>query len=493
MPTSSVPPFATNTPHVAVVGGGVSGLAAAERVVRAHPTATVTVVEATARLGGMIHTERDGAYTYEVGADSVLAAKPATRELCARLGIAERLHGASGHGAFVYRPRRRGAGRLRRLPAGLSGLMPTRLRPLATSGILSPRGLARVAVEPWRRAPAAAADESIRAFVERRMGREAYERLVEPLLTGIYAGDGARLSLDATFPQLRALERAHGSLLRGLRARAAAPAGAPNAEPGASPFLSLPGGLSEMVEALERALVATGRVTVRRTAPVRAVCAPAYGRGATVVLDGEVLEADAVVLAMPAHAAARLLTPVDAALAAELGGIEHGSTATVTLAYARADVPHALDGTGYVVPRATGRPVMACTWLSSKWAGRAPADAALFRVFLGGAQHPGLVRADDAALVALARAELREVLGVGAEPRFARVARWVDAMPQYTLGHRERVARIAAHAAAHPWLALAGNAYQGVGIPDCIRSGEGAADRVLAALLAVPAPVGAAA
>ncbi len=486
MHTSPVAPHEPHAPHVVVVGGGVSGLAAAERVLRADPAARVTVLEAADRLGGMIHTERVGAFTYEIGADSVLAAKPATRELCARLGIADRLHGSTGRGAFVYR-----AGRLCRLPAGLSGLMPTQLRPLATSGILSARGLARVAVEPWRRPPTSTEDESIRTFVVRRMGREAYERLVEPLLTGIYAGDGAQLSIDATFPQLRQVEREHGSLLRGLRARAAAAAAATSAgAPAPSPFLSLPTGLSELVEALERALVASGRVRIVRGAPVRSLRAPrdvawgdvAWGthpRRAHVVFDGGALDADAVILATPTPATAGLLAPLDAALAAELGTITHGSTASVTLAYARRDVPHALDGTGYVVPRAAGRPVMACTWLSSKWAGRAPDDAALFRVFLGGAHRPEVMQHDDAELARLARAELRDVLGVAAAPQLSRVARWANAMPHYTLGHTERVARITGRAAAHPWLALAGNAYQGVGIPDCIRSGQAAADRVL--------------
>ncbi|HEY0780785.1 MAG TPA: protoporphyrinogen oxidase, partial [Gemmatirosa sp.] len=479
MPTRSAAPFESDAPHIVVVGGGVSGLAAAEHVIRSDPRATVTVVEATARLGGMIHTERAGAYTFEVGADSVIAAKPATRALCARLGIADRLHGSSARGAYVYR-----AGRLRRLPAGLSGLMPTQLRPLATSGILSGTGLARVALEPWLPRREVAPDESIRAFVVRRMGRQAYDRLVEPLLTGIYAGDGAELSIEATFPQLRAIEREHGSLLRGLRARsAAAPAAG---APAPSPFLSLPTGLAELIDALERCLLASGRVRLLRATPVRAIEAPGVDgwspSRARVVLADASLDADAVILATPASAAVPLLRNVDARLATDLSTVTHGSTATVTLAYGVADVPRALDGTGYVVPGAEGRAVMACTWLSSKWAGRVPADAALFRLFLGGAHRPELVHHDEEQLVALARAELREVLGVTAAPRFTRVARWIDAMPQYTLGHGARVARVTERVATHPWLALAGNAYQGVGIPDCIRSGEAAADRVLTAL-----------
>jgi oxygen-dependent protoporphyrinogen oxidase len=464
--------------HVVVVGGGISGLSAAERM--AAGGARVTVVEASGRVGGIMATERVGELVLERGADSVVAAKPATRELCERLGIADRLVGPAARGAFVYRD-----GQLRRLPAGLSGLMPTRLGPLATSRLLSTRGLARAALEPWQPVPPdAAADESLESFVTRRVGREAYERLVEPLLAGIYAGDGRRLSVAATFPQLREVERAHGSLVRGLRARSRATAVAGSA------FLSMPGGLQEIVDALEAALVAGGRVTVRRHAPVRAVVRPgADGRARVVLEDGSWIAADAVVVATPAPRAARLLAGEDAALAAELGAIAHGSTATVTLAVDRAAVPHALDATGYIIPRVEGRDALACTFVSSKWAGRAPADVALFRVFVGGAHRAELVERDDADLVAIARRELRETLGVATMPRLARVGRWLGAMPQYELGHPERVARIARLTAAHPWLAIAGNAYAGVGIPDCIRSGQAAADRLLGAL--APASAGA--
>ena len=464
------------SPHVVVIGGGVSGLAAAERL--AAGGARVTVLEASGRLGGIVHTEHEDGFVMERGADSVVAAKPATRALCERLGIVDRLRGPAVRGALVAR-----GGRLRRLPAGLSGLMPTRLGPLATSRVLSARGLVRAALEPWQ--PAAgdgAADESLEAFVTRRMGREAYERLVEPLLTGIYAGDGGRLSVSATFPQLRAVEREHGSLVRGLRARSRA-AALP-----ASPFITLPDGMQELIDALERALRATGRVAVRLRAPARLVRGPqagGAGGGAVVVLeDGGWLRADAVVVAAPAPRAATVLAGLDAALAAELGAVPHGSTATVTLAFARTDVPHALDATGYVVPRVERRDVLACTFASSKWAGRAPAGAALFRVFAGGAHRAELVERDDDALVALARAELGATLGIRAAPRFARVARWIRAMPQYELGHPERVARVARHLATRPWLALAGNAYAGVGVPDCIRSGHDAADRVLGAAAA---------
>ena len=473
--------------HVVVVGGGISGLAAAERLARDEGV-DVTVVEADVRLGGIVQTERVDGFLIERGPDVVVAAKPATRALCERLGIADRLHGTSVRGAYVSR-----RGRLRRLPQGLSGLMPTRLAPLALSGLLSPWGLLRVAAEPLRASGDPAEEETVAAFMVRRLGREMYERISEPLLTGIYAGAGTRLSIDATFPQLRAMERSHGSLLRGFRARAAAPAVAPAVAPAAgeaapSPFLSLPTGMGELVETLEATLARSGRVVVRRATPVRAIVAPepAAGRPARVTLDGgETLACDAVIVATPAPMTATLLHPVDPLLSREIGAIEQGSTAHVTLGYPLADVPRALDATGYVVPSIEGRAVLACTWASSKLPGRAPADAALFRLFVGGARRPELVDRPDDELVAIARAELAEMLGVRAAPRLVRVTRWRGAMPQYHVGHVARVERIEARAAAHRWLGVAGNAYRGVGVPDCIASGERAAERVLAGFVPV--------
>ncbi len=463
--------------HVLVVGGGISGLAAAESLVRGDARVRVTVVEAAARFGGIVGTERADGFVMERGPDVVVAAKPATRALAERLGIADRLTGTRVRGAYVYR-----AGALRRLPAGLSGLMPTRLRPLATSRLLSVGGLLRVASEPWRGGGASVReqDESLETFVVRRLGREAYDRLVEPLLTGIYAGDGARLSLASTFPQLRQLEREHGSLLRGLRARAAV---APASD--APPFLSFRGGMDELVEGLVRYLEGTGRVTLRAGVAARSLRAPRAAGPALTLADGTTLVGDAVVLALPARASAALLAPLDSMVARELLAIPHGSTATVTLAVAAADVPRALDATGYVVPRAEGRAALACTWASSKLEGRAPAGAALFRLFFGGARRPELAERDDAYLVGLARQELREVLRVTAAPRLVRVTRWLGAMPQYELGHAARVAAVEARVAALPWLAVAGNAFHGVGVPDCIRSGEAAAVRTRGYLAAL--------
>lgn len=467
-------------PHVVVVGGGISGLATAEALLRGAPDVHVTVLDAAPRLGGIVGTERADGFVMERGPDVFLAAKQATQELAGRVGVAERMTGTNPavRGAYVMR-----AGRLHRVPDGLTGLVPSRLAPIAATGLLSWRGKLRLAAEPLVRAREDDGDESVASFVARRMGREAYARLVEPLLAGIYAGDAAQLSIDATFPQLRAMEREHGGLLRGVaRQRAGgepAPAGDVREFAPRSGFLSFRTGMQELVDALEAALERSGRVTLRRDARVRAatVAPPA------VLLDDDTrIAADAVVVATPAHEAARLLADVDDALAADLAAIEHGSAATVTVAVPRHAVRRPLDATGYVIPRAEGRAVLACTWSSTKFVDRAPAGWSLFRVFVGGVGREAVVERSDDALVSLARAELREIMGVDAAPRLTRVVRWMRAMPQYTLGHVPRVARIEARVAAIPGLALAGNAYRGVGIPDCIRSGERAAGAVLAHL-----------
>ena len=460
---------------VVVVGGGIAGLAAARRLTALTPGVPVTLVEREPCLGGKLRTERSDGFVIEAGPESFLAAKPRGAALCRELGLGDQLQGVNPTpGAFVL-----AGGRLHRLPEGLSGLVPTRLGPLARSTLLSPGGKARLALDlvlPPRRGDD---DESVAAFVERRLGRGAYARLVEPLLTGIYAGDGRQLSLAATFPHLRAAERAHGSLIKGALATRHAAVGNGTrdvARPRPSPFLTPIAGAGAIVEALTGRLDDAGaRVLTGRAAEALRREGDAYA----VVLDGgERLMAAAVVLATPAFAAARLLAGLDPLAAAYLGAIPHVSTAVVTLAYRRADVPHPLDGSGYVVPWGEGRGVTACTWTSAKWANRVPAGQALFRVFVGRAGQQAALAGSDDDLIRLARAELRAVLGVAAPPLLTRVARWPDGMPQYTLGHLDRVRAVESRLAAWPGLVLAGAAYRGVGIPDCIASGEAAAEAV---------------
>ena len=470
--------------HVVVLGGGIAGLAAAHRFlhVDAPSGLRVTLVEADNHLGGKIVTERIDGFVIEGGPDSFLATKPRGIGLCEELGIGERPQMQIE--LVGVKPQRRRAfvlwhGRLHDLPEGLSGLVPTRLAPLVRSTLLSPFGKARVALDFLLPVRPAAGDESLGGFIRRRLGREAWERLVEPLMAGIYAADGDQLSLAATFPQLREAERRYGGLIKGvIAARRQTPVPAPAPK---SAFLTPVAGLDTLVDALEKRLRDAGAtlvcgdpaVVVTRTDSAFEVC---------LASGSSLIQVDAVIVATPAYATACLLADLDPALAAELGAIQHASTAIVTLAYRRLEISHPLDGHGYVIPRAEGSPILACTWSSRKWAGRAPEGWELIRVFIGRAGQEDVLAADDETLVALAVDEVSTRLGVTAAALLTRVRRWPRAMPQYLLGHPERVARIEAACSTHAGLYLAGNAFHGVGLPDCIASGERAADAATAFL-----------
>lgn len=491
--------------RVVIVGGGIAGLTALEHLTRAAPDVEAVLVEAGDRLGGHVRTEHDAGYVMEVGPDVILAAKPAALELAQRVGLAERVVGTDPAARGSYILGRRG---LQRLPEGLTGLVPSRIAPFVTTPLLSPLGKLRVGLEYFIPPRGDDVDESIESFVVRRLGREMYEHLVEPLLSGISAGDGSRLSMAAMFPQLRSMEREHGGLIRAMlaqrrRSSGAGRGGGMGAPPrNPSGFVSFDGGLGSLPAAIEaeiarraaagvRASIRTGARTdriehVMAGAPLPGDDAPRR-RFVLALADGSRLEADAVIVAAPAFAAAEMLRGLDPSLASQLGAVEYASTVTISLAYPREAVRLTLDATGYIVPRAVGRPVLACTWASAKFTGRAPDDRVLFRLFLGGAGRGSFVDHDDADLRAVARAEMRDIMGIAAPPVLERIHRLPRAMPQYDVGHLERVAAIEAAARRMPGLALAGAAYRGVGIPDCVRSGERAAGDILRELNA-PAP-----
>ena len=459
------------TVRVAVVGGGITGLAAAHRLSTILGTDDVLLLEATDRLGGKITTERTGGYVVEGGPDCFLGIKPAGLELCRRLGIADRIRGTNPNlrRSFVKR-----AGELHELPDGLTGLVPSRIGPLMTTGILSRFGRVRAACEPLMRRRRAEGDEAIASFVTRRFGREAYDWLVEPLLSGIFAGDGEALSLGATFPQLAETERLHGSvLLPMLRARFRK-----NGNGGARPlgFVTPETGLAEMVEALERQLPGQ---QVWRGARVAELVALPHGWRLTLE-DGRTVDTLAVVCTAPAFVTAKLVAPVDPVLGEALAGIPFVSTATVSVAFPRHAVPQPLTGSGYVSPRMEGGSVVACTWTSNKFPARVPADGVLLRFFLGRAGREEPAFASDDEIRRLVRAELAAVHGITAEPTLWKIHRWPRGLPQYTVGHLDRLAAIDRQIAALPGLLLAGASYRGVGIPDCIKSGWAAADAAAA-------------
>ncbi len=474
-----------------IIGGGIAGLAAAYYASR--PTETpvkITLLEQADYWGGKLVTERvsvdQGQFVIEGGPDTFVVTKPWGVRLCKELDIADRLKGTNPDTKKTYILK---GGKLHELPGGLTMMIPTEFGPMIQTGLLSWTAKARMGLDfllpPARRN----GDESLGAFVTRRLGREAYENLIEPLMSGIYAGDGDRLSLQATFPYLRDLELEHGGLVKGAlalrreRLRKARNGGAnPTPTPGSrSIFLSPATGLAEIVEALVIQLEASG-VEMRLRTGVRKVSRD--GKKYSIYLSsGAPIAADGVILATPSFVTADLLDHFAPALAAELRTIEYVSTATVTLAYPESALPRRLDGYGYVIPRREGRKVLACTWTSTKFPHRAPESYALLRIFIGRAGEEEDIPWDEAWLLEAARQELRLTLGITADPLLQRVHRWEKAMPQYNLGHPERLRRIEHNLAEFSGLALAGNAYQGIGIPDCVHSGELAAQRVLSSTI----------
>jgi oxygen-dependent protoporphyrinogen oxidase len=463
--------------RLVVVGAGISGLAAAHRAVeRAREQGRpleLTVLEGADRVGGTIQTEQRDGFLVEGGPDSFLSEKPWALALCQRIGLEERLMRTDDRfrRTFVV-----WGGRLHPLPEGFQLLAPTRLAPLLASGLFSWPGKLRMACDlvlPRGGDP----DESLGAFVRRRLGREALERVAQPLVAGIYTADPDELSLSATMPRFVEMERRERSVILALwRAARKAPAQHAGTS-GArwSLFVTLARGMDELVQALAARLPPGAvRLKERVTGVARE-----SGRWRIATEGGVAHEADALVLAPEAHQAARMLRYVDPALTHLLEGIPHASSATVSLAYRRADVQHPLDGFGFVVPHAERRPIIACTFSSVKYAGRAPDGHVLLRVFLGGALNEGVLQGDDTTLVRTAREQIGPLLGITAEPELARVARHARAMPQYHVGHAARAAAIEQAVSRHPGLRLVGGAYRGVGIADCVRSGEEAAERLL--------------
>ena len=459
-----------------VVGGGLSGLAAAHRVVelareRGRPL-ELTLLEGADRLGGTIQTERREGFLVECGPDSFLTEKPWALALCRRLGVENRLIGTEDRFRRVFVSFR---GRLHPLPDGFQLLAPTRLRPFLASSLFSWPGKLRMACDlvlPRGGHP----DESLGAFARRRLGREALERVAQPMVGGIYTADPDELSLGATMPRFLEMERRERSVILALwRAGRRAPAlhaGTSGAR--WSLFVTFADGMEELIRLLATRLP-PGAVRLKERA---AAVAREGGGWRVTTAGGAVFTGDALILSPEAHQAGRLLRYVDPGLAHLLDGIPYASSATVTLAYRRADIRHPLDGFGFVVPQVERRPIIAGSFSSVKYPGRAPEGHALLRVFIGGALNESALEADDAELVETARAQLGELLGVTGAPRFTRVARYPRAMPQYHVGHAARAEAIELAVARHAGLRLAGGAYWGVGIADCVRAGEDAAEGV---------------
>lgn len=479
----------TAVPRFIVVGGGITGLSAAHRLLELAAESgrkvAVTLIEASDRLGGVFGTQRIDDYVIETGADSFITDKPWALDLCRRLGLESRLISIDPRYRRAYIVHR---GRPVLTPEGFNLLGPSRLRPVLTTPLLSPWGKLRLLGEYFVPPRDRDRDEDLASFTRRRFGNEVLERIVQPMVSGIYTSDPEKLSLAATLPRFLEMERRHGSLIRALRRRRKeSAAGDDTSGARYGLFASLAGGMSELVDALAERVRAQGELRTGHAVTAVEMAAPSDmdqpntpdTRSVRVTLsDGTALPADGVVLALPAYRAADVIDSWAEELAEALRTIEYASSAIVVTGHPLENVSHPLDAAGLVVPFAERRYVLAVSFLSRKFAGRAPEGRIVLRTFIGGAMQPELLEQADVDLAGMALAELRELLGVRGAPEFIEVVRYHRAMPQYHVGHLDRVERIEQLAARCPRLELAGNAFRGVGLPDCVHSGESAALRL---------------
>jgi len=466
----ATPPGA-GLPKVVIIGGGISGLSAAYYLAKGG--STCTIVESRPRLGGVIQTEHVEGCTIEAGPDSFLSAKPAALELIRDLGLAGDVIGSNDQlrKTFVRR-----GGRLIPLPDGMMMMVPTRIMPLVTTGLLSWSTKIRMGLELLRSPKTTPGDESVADFIEEHYGAEAVDYLAEPLLSGIYGGNPGDLSVTSVLPRFVDLAKQYGSLTRGVLAQRAKAKSRNSAGTQPEPlFRTLKGGLGQMIDAICSAI--RGKAEVRQG---RAQAVERSGEGFRIRMEDGWIEADRLVVACEAHSGARLLPAVDGRLAELLGSVPYSSSMTVAHGFHSSDFATPPDGFGFLVPKKERRRLVACTWVGTKFSYRVPDGTVLARCFLGGMDDAGILQEPDDRVLGAVTGELQEIAGFRAQPRFSRIFRWPSSMAQYTVGHPERVTEIEARVAAIPGLHLAGNAYRGIGIPDCIRMGKQAAERILA-------------
>lgn len=457
--------------HIVIVGGGLSGLSVAYRIKQLAPAHAVTVLEPNGKPGGNIGTEDHHGFRVETGPNGFLDRTPFIPRLVRDLGLSDRLIAAS-EGSRKNRYLFLG-NRLRKLPGGPFGL-------LATS-LLSARGKWQLLSEPWRkRASGITADESIAEFVARRAGKQAANVFADALVTGIHGGDPAQLSVAAAFPRLPAMEREAGSIIRGMiraaRQRKEEAIARGETRPGPQKMWSFREGLQVLVDRLAQELGASVKVGVR----VQSIAESANVSPWKVIGKGQqAWFGDAVILACPAHVQAEILDSLDPALGEEVAGIPYNRIAVVALGYRRPDCPGQLDGFGYIAPQNTRRDVLGVQWCSSIFPDRAPEGFVLWRALCGGVHRGEQLDWDDARLAKAVHEEIKLAMGVTGEPVFRRIIRWPKAIPQYVVGHLDRISRIDTLVRSHPGLFLTGNAYRGVAMGDCAEQGEVMARKVV--------------
>lgn len=451
--------------RVAVIGGGMAGLAAAYELSRKEPAVDWHLFEQSDRLGGKIITEHVDGFTIEGGPDSFITQKPWALELCRELELESEYIPCNSAAQKVYILVK---GRLCAMPDGFRLTVPTRIIPFLRSPLFSWPAKLRMGLEPFIPARRDDEDESVSAFITRRLGKEAADKIGGPLMAGIYVADPERLSLMSTFPMFRAIEKKHGSLIGAMRATSK------QAKKSDTPmFISLRKGMGQLVDTLVDRLgdrCQTGQAVERITRTEDGLALTSNGMTQTF---------DDVILSTPLFETGRLLAELVPSARDTLAAMRYVSTATVSLGFRLplAGVRQPMDGFGFVIPRSEQRRILACTWNSMKFAERAPADHALLRVFVGGEGHEYLIDLDDEALIALVRDELREIWGLTADPIVQRVFRWQRGNPQYDVGHATRMQHLIDEVQAVPGVHVAGSGYKGIGLPDCIRSGREAAIR----------------
>jgi oxygen-dependent protoporphyrinogen oxidase len=452
-------------PRVVIVGGGISGLSAAYYLSKAGIPSTL--VESRPRLGGVIQTERIEGCTLEAGPDSFLSAKPAALDLIRDLGLSEDVIGSNDNLRVTFVKKN---GRLIPLPDGLMMMVPTKVMPLITTPLLSLGTKARMGMELLRAPKMRGEDESVADFVLEHYGQEAVDYLAEPLLSGIYGGDPRQLSVRAVLPRFVELSQKYGSLTKGvLASRKQMKAQGPPAPL----FRTLKGGLGEMVDAVTAAIAPHTTVVQQRAQTVERTAG-----GWRVRVENDWIEADQVVLACEAHSASGLLAGVDGRVSEILGGVGYSSSMIVALGYDAANFAKPPVGFGFLIPKKERRRLVALTWVGTKFSHRVPEGKIVARCFLGGAEDAAVLNESDESVIDAVSRELRELAGVTATPRFTRITRWSRSMAQYPVGHPRRMAELRTRMADLGGLHLAGNAYDGIGIPDCIRLGKTAAEKI---------------
>jgi oxygen-dependent protoporphyrinogen oxidase len=466
--------------RVAIIGGGISGLSAAYTLEKARAQGVdveYVVFESSGKLGGVLSTEHIDGCVIEAGPDSFITEKPWAAQLCRELGLGDELIGSNDEKRKTYIVVNN---RLIAMPDGLMFMVPTKILPTGLSPLFSWSTKLRMVKELFHPPRPVHEDETVAQMVERHFGREMVDRLADPLLSGVYGGDAAQLSVRAVLPRFVEMEEKHGSLSRAMIAARKKMLASGNNKPAPPLFTSLRGGMQQLVNTI------LGRLrpeSLRTGARVDRVEPADFGW--RISANGQIEDFDAVIFATPARNAAALLQRVNEQIATDLRATPYSSSVTVTMGYAASHLHNLPPGFGFLVPRTEKRRMLACTFVHNKFPNRSPADKALIRCFLGGASDEAVLGLSDEEILAIVRRELKEIIKLDAEPLFTRVYRWRGAMAQYAPGHLDRVARIEQLVQNTPGLALAGNYFKGIGVPDCVRTGQEAARDVL---LRVKAP-----